>query len=159
MNWFEIIFTVIPEAEAQEFGMNPSSCKINVQNCPGPKADKHCNKCCRKAGCNRGDCHNHNCKCKGCTYMLYIQLRPNVIDGSIGGGYGVPSPWGKVMGRQAINTEYHWWFRREANKGALPMWEGDGSSMYQYWVWLTVPREADRKVSSLMGKGEGSSSY
>jgi hypothetical protein len=57
---------VIPEAEAQNLHMIASSCKINTVGCPSDKADRQCNKCCRSAGCDRGDCHTYNCKCKGC---------------------------------------------------------------------------------------------
>ena len=60
----------MPGSEAQDTYSTASSCKINVMGCPSGKADNHCNKCCRKAGCNRGDCHAHNCKCKGCKYTL-----------------------------------------------------------------------------------------
>jgi hypothetical protein len=66
---------VIPEAEAQNLHMIASSCKINTVGCPSDKADRECNKCCRSAGCDRGDCHTYNCKCKGCkSITIYILL-------------------------------------------------------------------------------------
>ncbi|VDI16696.1 Hypothetical predicted protein [Mytilus galloprovincialis] len=45
---------------------NESFCNKNVKNCPSNKADKDCNKCCREAGCQRGDCGQKKCKCTKC---------------------------------------------------------------------------------------------
>ena len=44
----------------------PSSCAMNVKGCPDYYADNECNWCCRRAGCDRGDCHRYKCKCTGC---------------------------------------------------------------------------------------------
>ena len=51
----------------------PSTCRQTIKGCPDPKAEKNCNKCCRHAGCNRGDCRKKNknwkCACK-CKYSI-----------------------------------------------------------------------------------------
>jgi hypothetical protein len=48
--------------------MIPSSCSINIRGCPSFSADNSCLTCCRRAGCDRGDCDHYTCKCSGCPW-------------------------------------------------------------------------------------------
>lgn len=54
----------------------PSTCKKTINGCPSPNAEDKCNKCCRNAGCNRGDCMknkqtNRKWKCVcNCKYPI-----------------------------------------------------------------------------------------
>ena len=62
------MLSVLPETSGQdvELYMTAGQCKMTENECPSSKGDKSCNKCCRSAGCNRGDCDMRNCKCSGC---------------------------------------------------------------------------------------------
>ena len=62
------IFFVVLEVTYAKLTLIPSSCSINIRGCPSFSADNSCLTCCRRAGCDRGDCDHYTCKCSGCPW-------------------------------------------------------------------------------------------
>jgi hypothetical protein len=63
-----IFFFVVLEVTYAKLTLIPSSCSINIRGCPSFSADNSCLTCCRRAGCDRGDCDHYTCKCSGCPW-------------------------------------------------------------------------------------------
>ena len=63
-----IYFFVVLEVTYAKLTLIPSSWSINIRGCPSFSADTSCLTCCRRAGCDRGDCDHYTCKCSGCPW-------------------------------------------------------------------------------------------